>query len=140
LKSRASAKRKLSVFDEVFLKDGTKGTVVEFDKSPIGYDICIRSSISGGETVRRWIRRDEIADDEYEGDASDIKLNASNVEKQPHACVKACYDIVSWRSEGAGYLPTSCHTTIVETSLIPDSIAPGENPLTTRPSSCSHER
>lgn len=27
--------KKLSVFDEVFLKDGTKGTVVEFDKSPI---------------------------------------------------------------------------------------------------------
>jgi hypothetical protein len=32
--------KKLSVFDEVFLKDGTKGTVVEFDKSPIGNDIC----------------------------------------------------------------------------------------------------
>ena len=53
MKSRASAKKKLSVFDEVFLKDGTKGTVVEFDKSPIGYDICIRSSIGGSETVRR---------------------------------------------------------------------------------------
>jgi hypothetical protein len=25
--------KKLSVFDEVFLKDGSKGTVVEFDKS-----------------------------------------------------------------------------------------------------------
>jgi hypothetical protein len=98
LKSRASANRR----SFLFLKDGTtKGTVVEFDKSPIGYDICIRSSIGGGETVRRWIRRDKIADDEYEGDASDIKPNASNVEKQPHACVKACYDIVSWRSEGA---------------------------------------
>jgi hypothetical protein len=74
--------KKLSVFDEVFLKDGTKGTVVEFDKSPIGYDICIRSSIGGRETERRWIRRDEIADDEYEGDASDIKPNASNIEKR----------------------------------------------------------
>jgi hypothetical protein len=35
-------------------------------------------------------------------DARDIKPNASNVEKHPHACVKPCYDIVSWRSEGAG--------------------------------------
>lgn len=25
-----------------------------------------------------------------------------------------------------GYLPTGCHTTIVETSIIPDSIAPGQ--------------
>jgi hypothetical protein len=60
--------KKLSIFDEVFLKDGTKGTVVEFDDSPIGYNICIRSSIGFGETVRRWIRRDEIADDHNEGD------------------------------------------------------------------------
>jgi hypothetical protein len=55
--------KKLSIFDEVRLKDGTKGMVVQFDSgSPFGYDICIRSSIGGGETVRRWIRRDEIAE------------------------------------------------------------------------------
>jgi hypothetical protein len=28
-------------------------------------------------------------------------------------------------SNSNGYLPTGCHTTIVETSIIPDSIAPG---------------
>jgi hypothetical protein len=28
-------------------------------------------------------------------------------------------------SNSNGYLPTGCHTTIVETSIIPDSIGPG---------------
>jgi hypothetical protein len=46
------------------LKDDTRGIVVEFDNSPIGYNICIRASIGSGETVRRWIRLDEITGDE----------------------------------------------------------------------------
>jgi hypothetical protein len=46
--------------DELELKDGTRGVICEFDRSAHGYDICIRSSIGLGETVRRWIRRDDI--------------------------------------------------------------------------------
>ena len=50
----------IELLDEVELKDGTRGVVCEFDRSVLGYDICIRSSIGTGETVRRWIRRDDI--------------------------------------------------------------------------------
>lgn len=46
--------------DELELNDGTRGVVCEFDKSVLGYDICIRTSIGTGETVRRWIRRNDI--------------------------------------------------------------------------------
>lgn len=60
--------RKIDLLDVLILKDGTSGVVCEFDNSPLGYDICIRSSIGTGETVRRWIRRDEIADEHDEGD------------------------------------------------------------------------
>lgn len=55
----------MELTDEVVLKDGTTGTIVEFDTgSPLGYDICIRSSIGDGQTVRRWIRKDDIAGDD----------------------------------------------------------------------------
>jgi hypothetical protein len=51
---------KIELLDKLELNDGTSGVVCEFDKSTHGYDICIRSSIGTGETVRRWIRRDDI--------------------------------------------------------------------------------
>jgi len=52
--------KKIELMDELELKNGIRGVICEFDKSILGYDICIRSSIGTGETVRRWIRRDDI--------------------------------------------------------------------------------
>ncbi len=57
----------LIILDKVVLKDGTKGKVVEFDsKSPTGYSVCIGVTNRDGEYIRRWVRRDEIAEPKCE--------------------------------------------------------------------------
>lgn len=56
----APMQKRIELLDESELNDGTHGVVCEFDRSAPGYDICIRCSIGLGETVRRWIRQDEI--------------------------------------------------------------------------------
>lgn len=72
----------MDLLDEVILKNGTKGVIVEFDKaSPMGYDICIRLSIGMGETVRNWVRHDDIAAFDVDSDrtAADYANSPANV-------------------------------------------------------------